>query len=276
MLNDRKWAGEYQTDNVFIGFKIKKKVFEKQSKYQKITIYDSVGLGRIFFLDDVVMLTEKDEFMYHEMLVHPAMGQLDFPKKVLIIGGGDGGTLREVLKYPIEKATLVEIDKDVVEASKKYLPFTGKSFMDKRANIIIGDGAKFVAETDEKFDAVFVDSADPVGACAVLFSEKFIGGIHKILNKGGIIVAQSESPFYDFVVVKDYLKFMEKYFTHFLTYLGFVPTYPSGMWSYVMARDAEIGIPEERIKGLKYFNPVIFQAAQALPNWMCNTLYPKN
>jgi len=189
MLNDKEWAGEFQTDNVFIGFKIKKKIFEKKSKYQKITIYDSIELGKILFLDDTVMLTQRDEFMYHEMLVHPAMGLLKSPKKILIIGGGDGGTLREVLKYPVKKATLVEIDKDVIEISKQYLPFTGKSFKDKRANIVIGDGAKFVTGTDEKFDAIFVDSADPVGASAVLFSEKFIKDFKKkhkkvILRKG--------------------------------------------------------------------------------------------
>ncbi len=275
MLNDKEWAGEFQTDNLFFGFKIKKKLFEKRSKYQKISIYDTIEFGRMLLLDDVVMLAERDEFIYHEMLVHPAMGQLNAAENILIVGGGDGGTLREVLKYPVKKATIAEIDEDVILSSKEYLPFTGKSFKDRRANIIIGDAAEFVAETDEKFDAVFVDSADPIGASAVLFSEKFIKDIHRILNKGGIVVVQSESPFYDINVVENYLKFMKKFFTHSLVYLSFIPTYPSGMWSFVMARDRDIDIPEEKVTGLKYFNPVIFQASQALPNWICNTLYPE-
>ena len=272
---DKDWVGEFQTENLFLGFKIKDKVVEYRSQYQKVSIYDTYDFGRVLFLDDMVMLTERDEFVYHEMLVHPAMGLLQNPEDILIIGGGDGGTLREVLKYPVGQATVVEIDDEVVEVSKKYLPFTGRSFLDKRSRVIIQDGAKYVRETQEKYDAIFVDSADPVGPSKILFSEDFIGNLRKILKKGGIITVQSESPFYNIDVVKSYLHNIDRHFSHTLVYLAYIPTYPSGMWSFIMGRNEEIGVPQDKIEGLKYYNPVIFQASQALPNWVCNYLYPK-
>jgi len=175
------------------GFAIKKKIYTGKSKYQTIDIFDTEGYGRMLFLDGLVQLSTKDEAVYHEMLVHPALMHHPFPKRVLIIGGGDGGALREVLKHPVTEAFLVEIDEEVIYVAKKYLPTLCRAaFEDKRSKIVVADGIEFVSKHKNYFDCIILDSNDPDGIMAEkLFEEKFLRSVKNALTSNGVFSAQT-------------------------------------------------------------------------------------
>lgn len=192
------WFSELHTPYVKFSIKIDKQLHSEQTEFQRIDIFESKEFGRMMVLDGYVMLTEKDEFIYHEMIVHVPMVVHPNPKRVLIIGGGDGGTARELLRYKnVESVDLVEIDERVVDISRKYLPQTACSFDDERLHCYFEDGLKFIRHCNNEYDLIIVDSTDPFGPGEGLFTKEFYGNCYKALKEDGIMVNQHESPFYD-------------------------------------------------------------------------------
>lgn len=256
--------------------------YDVQSPFQRVRILESPKYGKLLTLDDMFMTTEKDEFHYHEMISHPSMFTHGNAKNILVIGGGDGGTVREFLRHDhVEKVTMVEIDGEVIKACKEHLPSIAASFDDPKLNLIVGDGIAFVKEAaDQAYDIVVIDGSDPVGPAEGLFSVEFYRNCYRILKDGGILVAQGESP-----------KFNEQAFTELNITLQhifgkenapvslfYVPTYPTGMWSFQYGikgaqqpksinKDAEIDA-FVAAKGLKYYNADIHKASFALPNFV--------
>ncbi len=258
------WYYEEQNEDVKFGVRVENHLYSHQSKYQRIDIVENPFFGRIMFLDGCFMVTDKDEFFYQEMLTHPAMMSHPDPKKVLIIGGGDGGVAREVLKYNVDLIDLVEIDSDVIEAAKRFFPKLAKSFEDKRVHIHNMDAFEFVNE-DLSYDVIIVDSTDPIGFAASLFSEVFYGKASKILGEKGILVTQSGSPFMNPTYISKALKGIRSHFEFNLPYLGPVPSYPSGLWSYVMASNSEITM-KRSFKG-KYINDDVYKSLPQHPQF---------
>lgn len=177
-----------------VGFKVRERLLEIQTRYQRLELYETEGFGKLLVLDGTVQLVEKGEESYHEPLVHPVMLAHPDPKRVLIIGGGDGGTLREVLKHgTVEKAVMVEIDDAVIDVSRRYLKIDRGAFEDPRAEVIVGDGVKHLRSTEEKFDVIIIDSTDPVGPAKMLFSEEFYRDVYNALNREGLMITQAGS-----------------------------------------------------------------------------------
>ena len=268
---DRSEAREFQTPTSGIFFKVRKVLYDRTSSFQRIEIFANREFGHVLFLDGLLQTTEKDEFYYHEMLVHPALASHPNPRKVLIIGGGDGGALREVLKHPVERAWMVEIDGLVIDACREHFGWLEPSLASGRAELVIGDGNVFIRETKEKFDVILVDSSDPVGPSTVLHEKDFYRKLRTRLRPGGIIATQAGS----LVLHQDQhaakSRFLKRLFKHPRFYLSPVPTYPVGMWVYTFLSDAidpTIGRPLRIPEGLKYFNPDVHRAAFALPNFL--------
>lgn len=259
---------EFQTPSSGIFFKIHKILYSQNSPYQKIEVLENEAFGRILLLDGLVQTTERDEFFYHEMLVHPALMSHPAPCKILIIGGGDGGTLREVLRHPVEKVFLVEIDSQVIEVSEQFFPWLKSSLEDSRAQLIISDGEAFVDRTEEKFDVILIDSSDPVGPSTRLHQPSFYKKLKACLNPGGIVTAQAGSLFFHQEHLKGKRLFLEKLFRIVRFFTGPVPTYPGGSWCYEFLSD-EVdpfqALRREVPSGLKYYNPEIHRSAFALP-----------
>mgnify|MGYP001765794724 CR=1 FL=1 len=275
-LNAKKTeAREYQTGASGIFFTVEDVLYEGRSKFQRIEIIRNKDYGRVLLLDGLVQTTERDEFYYHEMLVHPAMASHAKPKNVLIIGGGDGGALREVLKHPVEKAWLVEIDGKVIEACRAHFPWLRATFRDPRAELVVEDGNVFVDKVRGKFDVILVDSSDPVGPSTVLHQEAFYRKLKSKLAPGGIIAAQAGSLMLHLDSHARKGAFLRKIFRHAALYLGPVPTYPVGMWCYDFLSDK---VDPDKVKtlylpdGLKYFNPDVFRGSFALPNFLAERL----
>ncbi len=270
------WFTEKHNPASGFSLKVDRFIYETRSQFQRIVVFDNADYERVFLLDDLIMLTEKDEFTYHEMLTQPTLFTHKNPKNVLIIGGGDGGTAREILKHKmIKEVDMVEIDKEVIETSKRFLKFCGKAFKDKRLKITIGDGIKYVKETNKKYDLIFVDSTDPIGMAKGLFSKSFYRNCYKILKEDGILTTLSESPFNDPKWTKEIFNNLKEVFKNVFLYLSFVPAYPSGVWSFCMA--SKIYHPlknfqEERYKNFKsktkYYNKEIHFACFCLPEFV--------
>ena len=275
-LNAKKTeAREFQTRTSGIFFAVKDVLYEGKSKFQRIEIIRNEDYGRVLLLDGLVQTTERDEFYYHEMLVHPAMAAHPRPARVLVIGGGDGGALREVLKHPVKKAWLVEIDGQVIEACREHFPWLRKMLKDSRAELVVADGNVFIDKVRETFDVILVDSSDPVGPSTVLHQEAFYKKLKSRLNPGGIIAAQAGSLMLHLDSHARKNVFLKKIFRHSPLYLGPVPTYPVGTWCYNFLSDEvnpakirTLYVPDE----LRYFNPDVFRAAFALPNFLADKL----
>ena len=272
------WFTEAHTDNVRFSIKVDKQLFTKTSEFQRIDIFDSAEFGRMLVLDGCVMLTEKDEFIYHEMIVHVPMCVNVNVKKVLVIGGGDGGTVRELTRYPgIERIDLVEIDEDVVAACRKFLPVTADALIDKRVHIYYEDGLKYVRHCENEYDLIIVDSTDPFGPGEGLFTKEFYGNCFKALTDEGIMVNQHESPFYD----KDaeasqraHKRIVES-FPIARVYQIHIPTYPSGHWLFGFASKsfhptADMDWDNWAKFDIKtrYYNKNLHLASFALPNYV--------
>lgn len=265
---DRREAREFQTASSGLFFKAKKILYEKKSAFQKIEIIENDFYGRVLFLDGLVQTTEKDEFFYHEMLVHPGLACIPRPEKVLIIGGGDGGALREVLKHPVKKAWLVEIDQEVIQACEKYFPWLDRALSDPRSELAIADGFDFIQKTSERFEAIIVDSSDPVGPSAILHARDFYLKLKKVLKPGGLIVAQAGSQLLHLKEHSQKARFLKKMFKVARFYSAPVPTYPVGTWCYTFMSDDIDPLRVKKLRipdGLKYFNEEIFRASFAQP-----------
>lgn len=262
-------------DHVFQG----RLLHRERSAFQTVEVYDHEGFGRMLLLDGVVQTTERDEFCYHEMLVHPALCALERAERVLIVGGGDGGTLRRVLSHDPAEAVLCEIDEAVVRVSREYLPGVSDGALDDpRARLVFEDGADFVGSHDDAFDAVVVDSTDPVGPGAVLFSEGFYASCRRALRPGGVVVAQTGSPFYQSGELRSALGNLASAFPSVELHTGHVPTYPGQLWTYASATDGPpaSSVPAADIRrrlddrGIetRYYTPELHAAAFALPAFL--------
>ncbi|NIM59156.1 MAG: polyamine aminopropyltransferase [Candidatus Aminicenantes bacterium] len=261
---------EYHSPSSGIFFKVKKILYRDKSDYQKIEVIENECFGRVLLLDDLVQTTEKDEFFYHEMLVHPALVSHPSPQNILLIGGGDGGALKEILRWPIKYACLVEIDQQVIDVSKEYFPWLLPSLEDDRTELIIADGSEFIEKTGKKFDIVFIDSSDPAGPSVSLHESDFYEKLKSCLNRRGIAVSQAGSPFYHLESIKKKDAFLEKLFKNVCFYTSPVPTYPGGSWCFVFLSDEvqPLKIKRGPPRGLKYFNLNIHEAAFSLPNFL--------
>jgi len=272
------WFTERHTKHVKFSIHIDKQLYSAQSEFQRIDIFESKEFGRFLTLDGYMMLTEKDEFIYHEMMVHVPMSVHPNVKNVLVIGGGDGGTVRELIQYKnIEKIDLVEIDEAVVEACREYLPQTASSFEDNRVNIFYEDGLRFIRKYVNEYDLILVDSTDPFGPGEGLFTKEFYGNCYKALKEDGIMVNQHESPFYpeDALAMQRAHKRIVESFPISKVYQAHIPTYPSGHWLFGFASKKYHPINDQRVEewkslGLKtkYYNEQLHKGAFALPNFV--------
>jgi len=271
---------EYYNERTGLTVGLKKLLFSKQSEYQLVEVYETDSWGNLMTIDGMVMLSEKDEFVYHEMLSHVAMFTHPEPKRVLIIGGGDGGTAREVLKHDsVEQVDMVEIDKTVVEASKLYFPGVS-DFENPKLNVLYEDGIAFVKNIKVPYDVIIIDGSDPIGPAEGLFEKDFYQFCYNALSENGVLTSQTESPW-----VESYYPSMKKVF-HALNemfpiskmYLSFIPLYPAGMWSMAIASKKVHPLDDEVIervsgnknllKSLEYYNPDVHSGAFALPNFV--------
>src|SRR6267143_24944 len=228
---------EWIVDIVGSGFaqatQVQDVLFDERSAFQHIQVASSPLFGRMLILDDAVQTTEHDEYIYHEMLAHLPLLTHPAPRRVLIIGGGDGGTLEETLKHPIERATLVEIDQDVVTVCRRFLPFiSGGAFDDVRTRLVIDDGIKFVQTASERFDVILVDSTDPKGPGLALFSPEFYAACTRVLAPDGLLVAQSGSLLYQRDLTEMVRRHLRTAFPVVGTYWAAVPAYPGVLWGF--------------------------------------------
>ncbi|WP_138204645.1 polyamine aminopropyltransferase [Haloimpatiens lingqiaonensis] len=269
------WLKEAQIKDAAMTYKVKETLVRKKTNYQDLTIVDTEAFGRMLLLDGIVQTTIADEYVYHEMITHIALNTHPNPEKVLVVGGGDGGTIREILKHSsVQKAVLCEIDAEVIKECKKYLPEISCALEDERCEIFIGDGIKYVHEHKNEFDVIIVDSTDPFGAAEGLFGGSFYREISDCLTKGGIFVAQTESPFYLPDVVKRVYKDAKDVFPITKLFMAGIPTYPSGFWSFTMGSkkyDPEnADISDKPELETKYYTKKLHKACFVLPKFVEN------
>lgn len=256
-----------------IAFELDDILYSGQSQYQKVDILQTKNYGRVMLLDEVVMLTSVDEFVYHEMISHVPLSVHPNPRQVLTIGGGDGGTLREVVKHPtVECAVLAEIDEKVLDVSREYFPEIAVGLDHPKSDLQIGDALEYIRDKRDVFDVILSDSTDPIGPAVGLFEQPFYQNVYDALTDDGIFVAQSESPFWDGDIVRKIVKNLSPIFPVVRFYLAFIPTYPSGMWSFVFAskgldpvKDFRSDATHSFSDSLRYYSPEIHQAAFILP-----------
>jgi len=255
---------------------IKRHLYSGRSEFQKIDILETEKLGNLMLLDDVVMLTEANEHAYHEMIAHVPLFSHPEPERVLVIGGGDGGTAREVMRHPqVKECVMCEIDGLVVDKAKEFFPELARAFDNPKMNLVIGDGIEYIQENRESFDVIIVDSTDPEGPAEGLFKEPFYKDVFSALKDGGIMTAQAESPYEMPDEQRAMFAEIAKVFPFITMYLSFIPFYPTGMWSFAFASKGDTGrgiVREEYIismeNSLKYFNRDIMSACFALPTFV--------
>jgi spermidine synthase len=271
------WFTEYHTKDARFSMRIEKPVVSLESKFQRIDVFDSYDFGRVLVIDGFVMLTERDEFIYHEMITHVPMAVNPEIKEVLVIGAGDGGVVRELTRYEsIKRIDMVEIDKLVVDVCKEYLPQTACKLVDPRVNLFFEDGLKFVANKDNEYDLIIVDSTDPIGPGESLFTKEFYENCFNALKSSGIMVNQHESPYYpdDALAMQNAHRNIKAAFPIALVYQAHIPTYPSGHFLFGFASKgldpiADLSTSWDSL-GLetKYYNTDLHKGCFALPNYV--------
>ena len=272
------WFTENYCPDARFSMRVERQVYSAKSRFQQIDVYDTPAFGRVLVLDGCLMLTEKDEFIYHEMIVHPAMAVKPDIKSVLVIGGGDGGCIRELAKYDsIEKIDLCEIDREVIKVCREFLPQTALRMDDIRAELHIADGLKFVRRQKEAYDLIIVDSTDPFGPGEGLFTREFYGNCLSALTADGILINQHESPYYpeDALACQRAHRQLHAVFGKAFVYQAHIPTYPSGHWLFGFAsksgRDPRAFDGEAwDALGIKtrYYNTDLHKGSFALPNYV--------
>lgn len=271
------WYTEYQTPAVGITCKTKKTYHTEKTEYQEMALIETEQFGRMLVLDGTVQTTIEDEYVYHEMISHVPLFTHKNPKKALVVGGGDGGAIREIIKHPsIEKAVLVEIDGRVVEISKQFLPEISCALDDKRVEVHIEDGIKYVQDHKNEFDVIMVDSTDPVGPAVGLFAVDFYKAISEALKEDGIFVAQTESPFFHKDLIRNVYKDVKSVFPVARLYTCSIPTYPSGYWSFTMGSKKydplETDVKDIPEIDTKYYCPEIHKSVFALPKFVSDII----
>lgn len=269
------WFTEQQTPNLSLSCKITETLHNEQTEYQHMAIVNTLQYGKMLVLDGMVMTTEVDEFVYHEMITHVAMNTHPNPKKVLVIGGGDGGSIREIIKHStVKEAVLGEIDGRVVEVCQKYLPSIAGALTDSRVTLAIGDGVAHVREHKGAYDVILIDSTEPVGPAVGLFSREFYQDVYNALTPDGIMVAQSESPFVNQDVIRMIHTNLNGVFPIKYLYLANIPTYPSGLWSFTIASKQydplKVDLAQIRPMATKYYNADMHFAAFKLPQFVAD------
>lgn len=264
------WFTEKQTPAVGITCKVGRSLIEEQTPFQHMAILETEQFGRMLVLDGMVQTTEVDEFVYHEMISHVALSTHPAPRRVAVIGGGDGGTIREVLRHPsVEEAVLIEIDGRVVAASREHLPSISAGLSDPRVRVIIGDGVQHIRDAKAEYDVILIDSTEPVGSAVGLFSPEFYRDVREALRPEGIMVAQTESPFFNQDIIRRTQAGIRASFPITRLYLASVPTYPSGLWSFTigsLARDPlAVDKDEIKVSGTRWYSPDVHFAAFQLP-----------
>ncbi|MDR0405262.1 MAG: polyamine aminopropyltransferase [Clostridiales bacterium] len=272
------WYTEEHTPDVRFSIRVEKQLYSAQSKFQRIDVFESREFGRFLTLDGLMMVTEKDEFIYHDMIVHVPMATNPGIRNVLVIGAGDGGTIRELTRYPyVERVDMVEIDEEVVKACMEYLPQTACSLGDPRVRIRYEDGLKFVRSRHGEYDLIIVDSTDPFGPGEGLFTKEFYGCCYKALREDGILVNQHESAYY-----AEYADAMarahrcvKEFFPVCKVYQAHIPTYPSGYWLFGFAskkydpvKDADADAWQRLGIQTKYYNSALHKGCFAIPNYV--------
>ncbi|MBU7005434.1 polyamine aminopropyltransferase [Phosphitispora fastidiosa] len=266
---------EKHTDGYSVTWKFSETVYTERTDYQDLAVIDTMEFGRALVLDGIIQTTEKDEFIYHEMIAHPAMMAHPNPQKVLVIGGGDGGTVREAVRYQsVKQADLVEIDEKVIWASRKYLPEISCALSDSRVRIFVEDGLGFIKRKQNYYDVILVDSSDPIGPAIGLFGKEFYTDVYNALKDDGILVAQTESPVFNRELLSSVHRNIKDIFPITRTYLTAIATYIGGFWTFTCGSkkyDPLAVTPDsDRLQemNLKYYNKEIHQACFALPNFI--------
>lgn len=272
------WFSELHTPNVKLSIRVDRQLFSGQSDFQRIDVFESKEFGRFLTLDGYMMMTEKDEFIYHEMITHVPMAVHPSVKRILVIGAGDGGVVRELTRYSsIEQIDMVEIDPLVVEVCRKYLPQTAVRLDDPRVNIFYEDGLKFIRTKEDAYDLIIVDSTDPFGPGEGLFTKEFYGNCFKALHEDGIMVNQHESPFYadDAQACQRAHKRIVESFPISRVYQAHIPTYPSGHWLFGFASKRyhpvhDLNAVAWNLLGMntRYYTPRLHTGAFALPAYV--------
>ena len=274
-----QWFHETLHPEIQAGIRMDRLIHRGRTAFQSVLIFENDLLGRVLVLDDVIQTTERDEFIYHEMLAHVPLMSLADPREILIIGGGDGGCLEEVLKHPVDRVTMIELDREVVALCRRHLgTICGQAFDDPRAELRIEDGAKFLAATDRRFDVIIIDSTDPVGPGAVLFSPGFYENCRRCLTPDGILVTQNGVPFIQGDELTASARAFGALFAYPRFYFAAVPMYMGGAMAFGCAsRATDAGIIatselqqrlDQRSLKLAYYSPVIHGAAFAMPPYL--------
>jgi spermidine synthase len=275
------WVEELHQDVLGLRYKVKKTLFTGESRFQQIDIVETEGFGRMLFNDGVAMISERDEFVYHEMISHVPLFVHPCVERVLVIGGGDGGTARELLRHSsVRHCRLVEIDPLVLEGCREHIPQTAAALGDARVEVTVGDGVEFVAKTDERYDLVIVDSTDPIGPATPLFGPEFYRNVRRVLNDDGIVVSQAESPFYEAEQQRSLLEILAGLFRRVQLYNYVNLTYPGGLWSFSLACKSDLcpigDFDPQRVRrsGLEFrwYGPAVHQAAFVLPGFQAADL----
>ena len=272
------WFSEMQTPNVKFSIRVDRQLYSGQSEFQRIDVFESPEFGRFLTLDGYMMLTERDEFIYHEMITHVPLAVHPKVKRVLVIGAGDGGVIRELVRYPeIEDIDLVEIDELVVEVCRKYLPQTACRLDDPRVHIHYEDGLKYIRSCEDEYDLILVDSTDPFGPGEGLFTREFYGNCFKALKDDGIMINQHESPFYaeDAAACQSMHKLIVESFPISKIYQAHIPTYPSGHWLFGFASKKyhplrDLDETRWNLRGLscKYYTTTLHKGAFYIPAYV--------
>lgn len=247
--NGQEWIKDQGGESFAHVYRVDAVLHDHSSPFQRVRVIENLDFGRMLILDEAVQTSERDEFIYHELLAHIPLCTHPAPRRVLIIGGGDGGLLRETLRHPIEHATMVEIDREVIEATLRWIPsIPARCYEDPRARLLVDDGIRFVRETGERFDVAMVDSTDPKGPSLGLFSGEFYGQIAGLLGDAGVLAVQSGSPIYQQDLIAMVRRHMAPHFRWVRTYMGAVPSYPGTFWTFTAGsqdRDPAEVTPEE-------------------------------
>lgn len=269
------WFYEHYDEKASLGLKVRRKLHEEQSKFQKIEVFETEFFGNLLTLDGLVMLSEKDEFVYHEMITHMPLCTHPRPERVLVVGGGDGGAIREILRHDtVKEAVLCEIDERVTRVCEKFFPSTTTGLNDPRVQCHFDDGFAFMQRHENYFDVIITDSSDPVGPGVALFKEDYYRLVKKALRPGGIMVSQSESPWFYEETMGSMTAAMGQVFRNVQTYIALIPLYPSGFWTISFASDDHRLEKFDAARSAKiaansrYYNPDIHRGATALPNFV--------
>ncbi len=272
------WYSELQTPNLKFSCKVRATLCRLQTPYQELAVLDTFEFGKMLVLDGMVQTTDLDEFVYHEMIVHVPLCTHPHPEEVLVIGGGDGGAIREVCKYPsVKRATLVEIDSQVVQASRQFFPRISASLDDPRVDILHADGVEYIRSFSDVFDVVIVDSTEPIGPAESLFQSPFYQSVYRALKQDGLLVAQSESPFVNADLIRSVQERLRAIFPSTYLYLASIPTYPSGLWSFSLGTKHYNPLDPQNTfipRDTRYYSSQIHRGAFSLPRFVWDLTAP--